>query len=55
MSIKFKVFVLSLAVLLLAGQGAFVSAQEEGPPRVCYALLALSVVSLGYDTKSLPK
>jgi hypothetical protein len=32
MSIKFKVFVLSLAVLLLAGQGAFVSAQEEGPP-----------------------
>jgi type I restriction enzyme R subunit len=24
-------------------------------PRVCYALLALSVVSLGYDTKSLPK
>jgi len=23
--------------------------------RVCYALLALSVVSLGYDTKSLPK
>jgi hypothetical protein len=24
-------------------------------PRVCYALLALNVVSLGYDTKSLPK
>lgn len=32
MNIKLKIFVLLLAALLLAGQGAFVSAQEEGPP-----------------------
>jgi hypothetical protein len=30
-------------------------AQHLNGPRVCYALLALNVVSLGYDTKSLPK